>query len=105
MRFTKMQGLGNDYLYVDCIHHPPPKNLAQLSKAMSDRHFGVGADGLILDQEATGDASPAFAHSPTIVKYRLTLSLPTHTDGPRRACVSRAPPALPWRHPDSGGWR
>src|SRR5215510_6978238 len=48
MRFTKMQGIGNDYIYVDCLRNPPPRDPAALSKAMSDRHFGVGADGLIL---------------------------------------------------------
>ncbi len=48
MRFTKMQGAGNDYIYVDCISNPPPRDPAGLSKAISDRHFGVGADGLIL---------------------------------------------------------
>ena len=48
MRFTKMQGCGNDYLYVDCFKEKPPADLAGLSRAMSDRHFGVGADGLIL---------------------------------------------------------
>ena len=45
MKFTKMEGCGNDYVYVDA------RNLtadwATLSKAMSDRHFGVGGDGLI----------------------------------------------------------
>lgn len=48
MRFTKMQGAGNDYIYVDCITGKPPRDPAALSKAISDRHFGVGADGLIL---------------------------------------------------------
>src|SRR4029079_7776339 len=48
MRFTKMQGIGNDYVYVDCVRNPPPANPAALSRAISDRHFGVGADGLIL---------------------------------------------------------
>src|SRR5437660_7591569 len=48
MRFTKMQGAGNDYVYVDCITNPPPPDPAALSRAISDRHFGVGADGLIL---------------------------------------------------------
>jgi diaminopimelate epimerase len=48
MRFTKMQGCGNDYLYVDCITNPPPREPAKLSQVMSDRHFGVGSDGLIL---------------------------------------------------------
>jgi diaminopimelate epimerase len=48
MRFTKMHGLGNDYVYVDCFRQPPPRDAAVLSRAVSDRHFGVGSDGLIL---------------------------------------------------------
>jgi len=48
MRFTKMHGIGNDYVYVDCVRNPPPADPAALSRAISDRHFGVGADGLIL---------------------------------------------------------
>src|SRR5207237_4180596 len=48
MRFTKLQGAGNDYVYVDCFHHKPPRDPAALSRAISDRHFGVGSDGLIL---------------------------------------------------------
>lgn len=44
MRFTKMEGLGNDYLY---IYGPVPENAAELSRRLSDRHFGPGADGLI----------------------------------------------------------
>lgn len=48
MRFTKMQGIGNDYVYVDCFREKPPKDPAKLSIAIADRHFGVGGDGLIL---------------------------------------------------------
>ncbi len=48
MHFTKMHGTGNDYIYVDCFRHPLPHDPAGLSRAISDRHFGVGADGLIL---------------------------------------------------------
>jgi diaminopimelate epimerase len=48
MRFTKMHGLGNDYIYFDCTRNPVPANPAALSRAISDRHTGVGADGLIL---------------------------------------------------------
>ncbi len=48
MRFTKMQGAGNDYVYVDCFRDPTPSNPVELSRAISDRHFGVGSDGLIL---------------------------------------------------------
>lgn len=46
MKFTKMQGLGNDYVYVDCIHQHPD-DLSALARRVSDRHFGVGSDGLI----------------------------------------------------------
>src|SRR5215831_5677755 len=48
MRFTKMHGCGNDYIYVDCVNNPSPRDPAALSKKISDRHFGVGSDGLIL---------------------------------------------------------
>ena len=48
MRFTKMHGVGNDYVYVDCFRNPLPHDPVRLSRAISDRHFGVGADGLIL---------------------------------------------------------
>jgi diaminopimelate epimerase len=48
MRFTKMHGAGNDYVYVDCIRERMPRDPAALSRAISDRHFGVGSDGLIL---------------------------------------------------------
>jgi diaminopimelate epimerase len=48
MRFTKMHGAGNDYIYVDCFRNPMPHDPAGLSRVVSDRHFGVGSDGLIL---------------------------------------------------------
>jgi diaminopimelate epimerase len=48
MRFTKLHGAGNDYVYVDCFRNPTPPDPAALSRAISDRHFGVGSDGLIL---------------------------------------------------------
>src|SRR5581483_4056232 len=43
-----MQGLGNDYVYVDCFRQPPPRDPAGLARRVSDRHFGIGSDGLIL---------------------------------------------------------
>ena len=47
IRFTKMQGLGNDYIYInafeECVDDP-----AALAKKISNRHFGVGSDGLVL---------------------------------------------------------
>ena len=47
MKFTKMQGIGNDYIYVNAFeeHVDDP---GALSARISDRHFGVGADGLVL---------------------------------------------------------
>lgn len=47
IRFTKMQGLGNDYVYVDTIHQKI-QNVSSLAKLVSNRHWGIGADGLIL---------------------------------------------------------
>lgn len=47
MKFTKMHGIGNDYIYVNCfeetVEHPQ-----EIAKYVSDRHFGIGSDGLIL---------------------------------------------------------
>ena len=48
IEFTKMHGAGNDYIYVDCFNHPTPDDPAELSRQVSDRHKGIGADGLIL---------------------------------------------------------
>ena len=47
MKFTKMQGAGNDYVYVDCTQNEL-KNVSEVAVAVSDRHFGIGSDGLIL---------------------------------------------------------
>lgn len=47
MKFTKMHGIGNDYVYVNCFQEEV-KNPAEVSKYVSDRHFGIGSDGLIL---------------------------------------------------------
>ncbi|QDU40675.1 Diaminopimelate epimerase [Maioricimonas rarisocia] len=48
MRFTKMHGAGNDYVYVDCFAQSMPDNPPELARVISDRHKGVGGDGLIL---------------------------------------------------------
>lgn len=47
LRFTKMHGIGNDYVYIDCMEKCPD-NLPALSVLLSDRHRGVGGDGIIL---------------------------------------------------------
>src|SRR6476620_11095895 len=48
MRFTKMHGIGNDYVYVNAFAEKLPADLPALAQRISDRHFGVGSDGLIL---------------------------------------------------------
>jgi diaminopimelate epimerase len=48
MRFTKMHGLGNDYVYVDCFQEKLTGDLPDLARRIADRHRGVGGDGLIL---------------------------------------------------------
>lgn len=47
IRFTKMHGIGNDYVYIDCLQSQPT-DPGRLAVAMSERHTGVGADGIIL---------------------------------------------------------
>ncbi|MCD7867951.1 MAG: diaminopimelate epimerase [Clostridiales bacterium] len=47
MKFTKMHGIGNDYVYVNCFEENI-KDPSAVAKCVSDRHFGIGADGLIL---------------------------------------------------------
>ena len=47
MKFTKMHGIGNDYVYVNCFKETV-ENPSEVAKFVSDRHFGIGSDGLIL---------------------------------------------------------
>ncbi len=47
MKFTKMQGAGNDYGYVNCVDQPL-ENPSAVARQISDRHYGIGSDGLIL---------------------------------------------------------
>ena len=48
MRFTKMHGAGNDYVYINCFNEPVPADIPSTAIAISDRHTGVGGDGLVL---------------------------------------------------------
>jgi len=48
MKFTKMHGLGNDYVYVEAFSQPAPADPGATARAVSDRHFAIGSDGLIL---------------------------------------------------------
>lgn len=47
MKFTKMQAFGNDYVYIDAIHQKL-NNLSSLARYVSDRHFAIGSDGMVL---------------------------------------------------------
>ena len=55
IHFIKMHGCGNDYIYVDCWDQPLPLAPERLAPLVSDRHTGIGADGLILLLPPTGD--------------------------------------------------
>lgn len=48
MQFTKMHGAGNDYVYVNCFEEQLPDDIPALARVISDRHTGIGGDGLIL---------------------------------------------------------
>lgn len=48
MNFTKMEGLGNDFIMLNGLKENIPQNLAEFSKKYCDRHFGIGADGVII---------------------------------------------------------
>ncbi|RYZ77983.1 MAG: diaminopimelate epimerase, partial [Proteobacteria bacterium] len=57
LKFTKMHGIGNDFVMLDCIRNEAPDEeiLSDLATRVCERHFGVGGDGLILileDDEA-----------------------------------------------------
>ena len=52
MKFTKMQGIGNDYVYVNCFEETV-SNPSAVAKFVSDRHFGIGGDGIILIKKGT----------------------------------------------------
>ena len=48
IEFIKMHGIGNDYIYLDCIANPMPDNIEQFARHASDRHTGIGGDGVVL---------------------------------------------------------
>jgi diaminopimelate epimerase len=53
MKFSKLQATGNDFILVDILTDPGEGDWGELARAMCDRHFGIGADGLILVQDST----------------------------------------------------
>jgi diaminopimelate epimerase len=54
--FTKYQGLGNDFILVDNRHSPEPLITPEIAVAMCDRHFGIGADGVIFVLPSQGES-------------------------------------------------
>ena len=48
LNFTKWQGCGNDFVLIDCLEKPLKKDYADLAKAICDRHYGIGADGILV---------------------------------------------------------
>ena len=101
MKFTKMHGLGNDYIYVNCFEENID-NPVQLAQIVSDRHKGIGADGLILispsetadvrmrifnadgsEAEMCGNGIrcvPKYAYEYKLAKAGGSFSLPDQTD-------------------------
>ena len=65
MHFTKMHGLGNDYLYV---YGQVPPNAADLSVLLSERHFGAGSDGMIYISPLIPQISRCGSLTPTAVR-------------------------------------
>jgi diaminopimelate epimerase len=55
-KFTKMQGAGNDFLLMDYMHHDPPQFYPKEIQYLCDRHFGIGADGVVLLQQGDDQA-------------------------------------------------
>gem|GEM_PF-48730 len=64
MKFTKMHGIGNDYVYIDCFANPEPANLPKLAEFVSHRHFGIGSDGLVLIRPAEGFDAEMVMYNP-----------------------------------------
>ena len=85
LNFTKMQGAGNDYLYLDCRRTGLPPDAAALAVQLSRRHYSVGADGVIylcpplLVRQRRALCGGIFIHP------RCTAGLPAHRHTARRA--------------------
>lgn len=64
MKFTKMHGAGNDYVYIDCFSQPEPPRQSALAEAVSHRHFGIGSDGLVIIRPAPGFDAEMVMYNP-----------------------------------------
>ena len=77
IQFTKMQAFGNDYVYIDAIHQELP-NLNKLAQYVSDRHFAIGSDGMILICPSTPLAA---GNGQTVADFRMRVFNPDGTEG------------------------
>lgn len=85
MKFTKMHGLGNDYIYIDCMDGSfggadssliyDDDRLAEISRRLSDRHCGIGGDGIIMILPSDN------------ADFKMRISMPTVR---KRRCVATA---------------
>lgn len=76
LHFTKMHGCGNDYIYFNCFEERV-KNPEELSIRLSDRHFGVGGDGIVLIcPSKTADARMPDVQRPTAARGRCAATRP-----------------------------
>lgn len=82
MRFTKMEGCGNDFLIVDAADLPPQADLSTVGRRLCDRRLGVGADGLIVVRPAEGGAHYR-------VEFINATGLPAEMCGNGARCVAR----------------
>ena len=74
MRFTKMHGAGNDYVYVNAFEERLPEDLPRLAIAVSDRHKGIGSDGLILIRPSPSPTRGCRCSMPTAAKPRCAAT-------------------------------
>ena len=73
-RFTKMEGLGNDYIYVNGFEEKlDSKDYPAISRAVSDRHFGIGADGLIMVLPPTAPGADGRPGNPNEADFRMRI--------------------------------
>ena len=75
LRFTKMQGIGNDYVYVNGFEERVD-NPGELAKRISDRHFGVGSDGLVRICPRAWPICACACSTPTVRKPKCAATPP-----------------------------
>ena len=75
MKFTKMQGCGNDYVYVDGeAERISPEKKPELVRRLSDRHFGIGSDGVIfINPSDEADFEMEMYNATKVLRIKLTL--------------------------------